>query len=68
MTESGIDPGLAALAVAVAQGVGGPVAAAARPMDLGPDGPLGNWTETARLITRHRVQGLASPTLLKVSP
>ena len=67
MTESGIDPGLAALAVAVAQGIGGPVAAAARPVDLGPGGPLGDWTETARLIARHRVQGLASPTLLKVS-
>lgn len=67
MTESGIDPRLAALAVAVAQGIGGPVAAAARPVDLGPEGPLGDWTETARLIARHRVQGLASPTLLKVS-
>ncbi|WP_229708348.1 nucleotidyltransferase family protein (plasmid) [Tistrella bauzanensis] len=55
------------MAVAVAQGIGGPVAAASRPVDLGPDGVLGDWGEAARLLARHRVQGLASPALLKAA-
>ncbi|MEN2990542.1 nucleotidyltransferase family protein [Tistrella sp. BH-R2-4] len=64
MGDDLISPALAGLAAAVARGVGGPLAEVAPDIALDASGPLADWGETARLLSRHRIQALAAPALL----